>query len=63
MIPCDLDKGVTVCKVNLYKDVVMARLSNRSIQVLFKDKDGFIVSSDLRKIEYFYSFEDFDKGK
>lgn len=43
----------------------MARLTNRCLQVLFKDKDGdgFLLAPDRKRVFYYYSFQDFDKGK
>ena len=35
-IPENMEKSTNVSKINTYKDVIMLRLTNRAIQVIYK---------------------------
>jgi hypothetical protein len=59
----EVEKGLTVTKLNIYKDVVMAKFSNRVIQVVFQEKDGFVISKDARSTVYYNSFSSMEPGK
>jgi hypothetical protein len=34
----------------------MIKFSNKVIQIIFKEKDGFVIANDGRIAQYFYSF-------
>ena len=43
-----------VTKVNKFKDVLMVRMSNKSIQLIFEDiRDGFIFETKTHRLFYF----------
>jgi polo-like kinase 1 len=52
----EVEKSLTISKLNIYKDVLMVKFNNKVIQVVFQEKDGFIISKDGRTTTYFNSF-------
>jgi hypothetical protein len=58
----NIDRSVNVSKINIYKDVIMLRLTNRAIQIVYKEKDGFLLSPCRKSVLYFYSFKEMENG-
>lgn len=57
-IPANIDKIVTISKIQNYKDILMIKFTNRAIQIMYKEKDGFLLNSNRKNVLYFRSFAD-----
>ena len=53
LVKTNTSKAYIPTKIHRYKDMLMIRLSNKTIQIIYDTKDGFVYESISEKLFYF----------
>lgn len=62
LFPSSQHEEVMITKFSEYKEMKMMRLSNRVVQLMFQEGDGFLFNQSALKMHYYGCFAEMEKG-